>query len=222
MKKYIGTKHVEAEPMTMAEAYEKGLIVPDFTDESEEDKAGYHVKNEDGYESWLPAESFEKAYKVAETPLDRMAIEEDELVNRLEKLNGFINGEKFEELDAVTRAILTAQYESMAEYLHALCLRLTRMENGDGSYINMPFGSAIALLRKGFALRRSVWLEDTFIYYVPSARYAAMTPIAKKICDSDGFVRYHGYIAYSNADRTVGMWKPSDSDIFATDWEIAE
>ena len=26
MKKYIGTKHIEAETMTMGEAYEKGLL----------------------------------------------------------------------------------------------------------------------------------------------------------------------------------------------------
>lgn len=26
MKKYIGTKHIEAEPMTMGEAYEKNLL----------------------------------------------------------------------------------------------------------------------------------------------------------------------------------------------------
>ena len=42
MKKYIGTKEVEAEPMTMGEAYDKGLLqagrVPN---ESEKSKAGY-------------------------------------------------------------------------------------------------------------------------------------------------------------------------------------
>ena len=73
MKKYIGTKQIEAEPMTMGEAYEKNLLragrVPN---ESEKDKAGYHTKYEDGYESWSPAEPFDKAYKVADTPLDRI------------------------------------------------------------------------------------------------------------------------------------------------------
>ena len=57
MKKYIGTKQIEAEPMTMGEAYEKGLLqagrVPN---ESEKSSAGYHVKYQDGYESWSPAE----------------------------------------------------------------------------------------------------------------------------------------------------------------------
>ena len=56
MKKYIGTKQIEAEPMTMGEAYRRGLLhagrVPN---ESEKSKAGYYVKYENGYESWSPA-----------------------------------------------------------------------------------------------------------------------------------------------------------------------
>ena len=54
MKKYIGTKQIEAEPMTMGEAYEKGLLqagrVPN---DSEMSNVGYHVRYQDGYESWL-------------------------------------------------------------------------------------------------------------------------------------------------------------------------
>lgn len=53
MKKYIGTKQIEAEPMIMGEAYRRGLLhagrVPN---ESEKSKAGYYVKYENGYESW--------------------------------------------------------------------------------------------------------------------------------------------------------------------------
>ncbi|WP_298113770.1 DUF2829 domain-containing protein [uncultured Bacteroides sp.] len=64
MKKYIGTKQVEAEPMNMGQAYEKGFLqagrVPSKT---EQDKPGYHVKYADGYESWYPAEPFEAAYR---------------------------------------------------------------------------------------------------------------------------------------------------------------
>ena len=96
MKKYIGTKQIEAEPMTMGEAYEKNFLqagrVPN---ESEKTKAGYHVKYEGGYESWSPAEPFEKAYKVADTPLDRMIIEYDELKQKIGKLDVFLDSEKF-------------------------------------------------------------------------------------------------------------------------------
>ena len=64
MKKYIGTKQIEAEPMTMGEAYEKGLLqagrVPN---DSEKSNAGYHVRYQDSYESWSPAEPFKKPIK---------------------------------------------------------------------------------------------------------------------------------------------------------------
>lgn len=86
MKKYIGTKQVEAEPMAMGEAYEKGLLqagrVPS---EAEKDKDGYHVRYKDGYESWSPTEPFEESYKLADTALDRMLIEGEELTVKLEK-----------------------------------------------------------------------------------------------------------------------------------------
>lgn len=43
MKKYIGTKQIEAEPMTMGEAYDRGLLqagrVPN---EAEKDNAIFH------------------------------------------------------------------------------------------------------------------------------------------------------------------------------------
>ena len=49
MKKYIGTKQIEAEPMTMCEAYEKNLLqAGKVPNESENTKAGYHVKYQKG------------------------------------------------------------------------------------------------------------------------------------------------------------------------------
>ena len=63
MKKYIGTKQIEAEPMTMGEAYERGLLqVGRVPDAEYAKRMGYHVKYADGYESWSPAEPFEEAY----------------------------------------------------------------------------------------------------------------------------------------------------------------
>ena len=128
MKKYSGTKQIEAEPMTMGEAYEKNLLragrVPN---ESEKDKAGYHTKYEDGYESWSPAEPFEKAYKVADTPLDRMIIEYDELKQKIDKLDVFLNGEKFKTLDEKAKGLLSSQYHIMVAYSIVLSERMRLM-----------------------------------------------------------------------------------------------
>ena len=128
MKKYIGIKQIEAEPMTMGEAYEKNLLqagrVPN---ESEKDKAGYHTKYEDGYESWSPAEPFEKAYKVADTPLDRMIIEYDELKQKIDKLDVFLDGEKFKILDEKVKGLLSSQYHIMIAYSIVLSERMRLM-----------------------------------------------------------------------------------------------
>ena len=128
MKKYIGIKQIEAEPMTMGEAYEKNLLqagrVPN---ESEKTKAGYHVKYEGGYESWSPAEPFEKAYKVADTPLDRMVIEYDELKQKIDKLDVFLDSEKFKNLDEKVKGLLSSQYHIMIAYSIVLSERMRLM-----------------------------------------------------------------------------------------------
>lgn len=60
MKKYIGTKLIEAEPMTRGD-YNKyrGWTIP--ADENPADK-GYLVRYSDSYVSWSPKEVFDAAY----------------------------------------------------------------------------------------------------------------------------------------------------------------
>ena len=128
MKKYIGTKQIEAEPMTMGEAYEKNLLqAGKVPNESEKTKAGYHVKYEGGYESWSPDEPFEKAYKVADTPLDRMVIEYDELKQKIDKLDVFLDSEKFKTLDEKVKGFLSSQYHIMIAYSIVLSKRMRLM-----------------------------------------------------------------------------------------------
>ena len=64
MKKFVGTKVIEAEPMTRGEYAKLSGRNSILTEkgESEADK-GYHVRYKDGYESWSPAEAFEEAYR---------------------------------------------------------------------------------------------------------------------------------------------------------------
>lgn len=58
---YIGTKRIDAEPMTRGD-YNKyrGWTIP--ADENPTDE-GYLVRYSDGYESWSPKATFEAAYK---------------------------------------------------------------------------------------------------------------------------------------------------------------
>lgn len=122
MKKYIGTKQIEAEPMTMGEAYRRGLLhagrVPS---ESEKSKAGYYVKYDNGYESWSPADVFEQSYRVAETFLDRLRIERDELHDRYVKAKNYLSSPLAEkQLTPREKGSLAAQVEFMRQYL--LCV----------------------------------------------------------------------------------------------------
>ena len=89
MKKYIGTKLVQATPAIRKDGkvYLPTDAIPKTMEAGEE---GYKVVYEDGYESWSPKDVFEKAYKVADTPLDRMYIEYKELMDKHNKLVLFL------------------------------------------------------------------------------------------------------------------------------------
>lgn len=61
MKQYIGTKMIEAVPMSRGDYNEyRGWTIP--ADENPADE-GYLVKYSDGYESWSPKKQFEEAYR---------------------------------------------------------------------------------------------------------------------------------------------------------------
>ena len=65
MESYIGTKIVRAEPMNKAMAVVNGLV-RDATVTIETDGSsapGYKVVYEDGYTSWSPRDTFERAYR---------------------------------------------------------------------------------------------------------------------------------------------------------------
>lgn len=131
MKTYIGTKQIQAEPMTMGEAYRRGLLqagrVPNESDKS---KAGYYVKYDNGYETWLPAAAFEKAYRVADTFLDRLRIERDDLSLHYNKAQDFYYSPKFKGLlGPEEQQAFETQLDLMRKYLAVLDARIQYAEN---------------------------------------------------------------------------------------------
>ena len=128
MKKYIGTQQVEAESMTMGEAYKRNLLqkgkVPN---DSEKDNPGFYVRYQDDYESWLPAETFCKVYKIADTPLERMIIEHQELRDKINKLEKFLSSEGFDSLNYKMQTLLDMQHRIMIEYSLILKERIENM-----------------------------------------------------------------------------------------------
>ena len=121
MKKYIGTKTVLAMPMAKSEA-EKVLnrSLADATGGED----GYLVEYEDGYKSWSPKETFEKAYNLAETSFDLMLIEAQELAKRTNKLSAFVTSPKVEELPEDEQQDLRVQVMAMSVYRYILNNRI--------------------------------------------------------------------------------------------------
>lgn len=115
MQTYIGTKTIKAEPMR--------LLCPDLQTKQQD---GYKVVYPDGYESWSPKDVFEAAYKLADTWLDRLRIERDELSARLDKLTAFTESPAFNDVPEHDAALLLDQRNAMAGYLEILTVRIER------------------------------------------------------------------------------------------------
>ena len=131
MKKYIGTKLIEAEAMTLGDFVQKTGRNPygKSIDNHEETEQGYHVRYEDGYESWSPKDVFERAYKVAEPPLDRMCIEYNELMEKYNKLVLFLGRKEAVEIAGEMQVALMEQQKiEMHDYLLTLRTRIELMK----------------------------------------------------------------------------------------------
>ena len=238
MKKYIGTKQIEAEPMTMGEAYDKGLLqagrVPN---ESEKSNAGYHVRYQDGYKSWSPKEVFEKAYKCADTFIDRLYIEHSDLMEKFEKCAIFVDSNKFREVvkDDYPAFLLSLQRDLMGRYAAILEQRIA-ISKGETSITTLPrmsFGIAIQALKFGLAIRRSGWNgKGLFVVkQVPAHIGSEVIPKMQSLPQSakdlilsgKGFIDYTSQcLIYNENTGRADSWVPSISDVFAEDWEIVK
>lgn len=231
MKQYIGTKTVKAEPMSMSEAYERKLLKEGVKPyECEKDKAGYLVEYEDGYQSWSPADVFEKAYRVAETPLDRMQIEHEEELNRQLQGKKFISSEQFSRLNYIAKVLLSAQNQTQHEYCSILYDRIKQMSNKRPILAHFDFGTAIKLLKAGGAIRRTGWDEGVFVVkQIPAhitgdiiPKMQSLPQIAKDILMARKDVRidYTNQMLIIYPNGRADSWLPSSSDIFTNDWEL--
>lgn len=232
MKQYTGTKTVKAMPMTMGEAYERKLLKEGVRpSECETDKAGYLVEYEGGYQSWSPAEPFEKAYKLSETFLDRLCIEYTELMERVEKCNDFLASNKVKELDRTSQALLSVQSGLMDQYSFVLGDRMAIVRKEKPVLATFTFGTAVLFLKAGMAVRRAGWNgKGLFVVkQVPSHITADIIPnmqslpqSAKNILMSreNPHIDYTNQMLIINPDGRADSWVPSVSDVFAEDWEV--
>lgn len=73
MKRYIGTKIIDAQPMTRGE-YNRYRGWPIPADENPADN-GYLIRYPDGYESWSPEKQFDEAYRECDNMTFGLAVE---------------------------------------------------------------------------------------------------------------------------------------------------
>lgn len=232
MKTYVGTKMVKAEPMNELAAVEKGYARKN--EDNHEWREGYHVQytNPDGsiYDSWFPKSVFEKAYKVAETPADRIKIEFGETVMRFARGDDFLKSNS-DTLIYPTKVLLSAQTETDREYSYLLNDRLERMSDGKESLNNYDFGTAIKFLKAGGAIRRAGWnVKGMFVIKQVPAHITSETipnmqslpQIAKDILmkRQKPCLKYINQMLIINQDGRADSWVPSSSDVFAEDWEL--
>lgn len=239
MKKYIGTKVINAKPMNRLEYSQfRGWNLPANENGSDE---GYLVEYVDGgkpntseykcYVSWSPKDVFEKAYQLAETPLDRMRIESLGLNDKLSGLGNFLESEAFKSVDSVTQGMLKVQYQMMCNYWQILNQRSTRMEVGVGGSCSLNFGQAIEWMKAGFAIRRSGWNgKGLFVVkQIPAHITEEIIPKMQSLPQSakdiimareNKVIDYTNQMLIINSDGRADSWVPSVSDVFAEDWEV--
>lgn len=235
MKTYIGTKQVKAEPMTYGEYLakaEKPAHYPHCLDDE-----GYLVEYEDGYQGWSPKDTFEEHYRIAEDWQDRLHIEIIELEDRYFQLNAFLDKYASDSPKPFQKwfTYLRLQFIAMGQYLNLL----NRRSNVNNTTYPDPvfqfdFGTAINLLCMGYCVRRAGWNgKGMFVIKQVPATISAdiipnMTSLPQRAKDlilaKNGLICYESQmlIYHSQDGGRADSWVPSSSDIFATDWEIAD
>jgi hypothetical protein len=137
MKTYIGTKTVNATPMTRGD-YNKfrGWETPGNENPDDE---GYIVEYTDGgkpnvpaykgYVSWSPKDVFEKSYRLYGTPLERVRLEFLELEEKRHKLADFVESPAVTHLSRAHQILLQEQLGSMNIYADTLLSRIRLFES---------------------------------------------------------------------------------------------
>ena len=131
---FIGTKSVLATTMTRGEYNEyRGWTIPENEDPTEQ---GYLVEyvdggkpNDDrhkGYISWSPRDVFEQSYHQAQTPQDRVRLEQRDLYDKLDKLENCLDKGQPDFIDDEQWALLKEQQMHMDAYNDVLTKRIAK------------------------------------------------------------------------------------------------
>ena len=85
------------------------------------------------------------------------------------------------------------------------------------------FGMALYMLRRGHRLRRQGWNgKGMFVYLVAGSTFAVSRPPLDQLYPHGTEVQYRPHLDMKATDGTLGVWVPSQTDILAEDWGLAE
>lgn len=237
MKNYIGTKNIKAsDPMTKQMYCDyRGWTVPEGEDPDElvrlveyekDEESKQNHKDHEGYISMSPKHVFDKAYKIAESHIDRINIEKQNLESLHVKLDNAINnklipvGEKHNPYPE-----LRAQSLAMGMYREILLQRQLNIFKG------MNFGLAIEALKIGHKIARAGWngrgmyvvLQEGTLIDPALVRGGAAKCVADAMDDRDLAVlriKINPHMSIKNVDDSISTWVPSVNDCLAEDWII--
>lgn len=124
MKKYVSKKiYCMAEAMKLKDVPDG--VLPFYID-CDEEMDGYLVSNHYGEVTWTPKSFFEENFTLADSFIDRMKLELDDLDERIGKLEKFIESDSFISLEETDRNLLNGQLQAMHSHLSALSCRMER------------------------------------------------------------------------------------------------
>lgn len=124
MKKYVTNRSFYmVEPMKLKDA-PKNVVPFEVYQTNEMD--GYLMEDVYGNKSWCSRGYLEDNFTIYDSFVDKMKLELDELDERIEKLEKFIESDSFMSLEETDRNLLNEQLQAMHSYLCVLSCRMKR------------------------------------------------------------------------------------------------
>lgn len=87
----------------------------------------------------------------------------------------------------------------------------------------MDIGEAVHQMRCGLRVRRAGWNgKGMFLFLVPGSTFTVNRPPLLGIYPEGTEINYHAHVDMKTATGEVVPWLCSQTDLLATDWELAE
>jgi Protein of unknown function (DUF2829) len=89
--------------------------------------------------------------------------------------------------------------------------------------VTADIGWAVKALYSGDRVRRAGWNGNgMFLFLVPGSSFVVNRPPLLGIYEPGTVVHYHAHVDMKTATGEIVPWLCSQTDLLATDWELAE